>query len=186
MRPAVRKSTLPTYLLTYNQFTTTHMFPCSFERWVSRTRCSKWTPARRRSKRHLWHPLQSTRRWKRQSRTFSRISKQNRCSRGGSLCGSWSCSSPCGSCKDTHPPTWHKELTVYSINDKPPNGWAPRSPSSARACFRLERLSRRAVSVIPHLLTNHLTLDTLRHHLAEGLAPFLLLHRVLGRVLQRR
>ena len=117
MRPAVRKSTLPTYLLTYNQFTTTHMFPCSFERWVSRTRCSKWTPARRRSKRHLWHPLQSTRRWKRQSRTFSRISKQNRCSRGGSLCGSWSCSSPCGSCKDTHPPTWHKELTVYSINE---------------------------------------------------------------------
>jgi len=24
------------------------------------------------------------------------------------------------------------------IDDKPPNGWAPRSPSFFRACFRLE------------------------------------------------
>ena len=52
-----------------NQFT--HIISCLLERWRSRTLCSRWTPAR-----HLWNPLQSTRLWKRQSSTFSRISNR--------------------------------------------------------------------------------------------------------------
>jgi len=117
---------LLTYLLTSTVYS--HYLLHTLKRWRSRTRCSRWTPAR-----HLWNPLQSRRRWKTRSSAFSRISKRDRCSRGGSSCGS-SCGSWCHAKRHTNPHPWYyTELTVTVKNEEILLFWQETSWSSSSA-----------------------------------------------------